>query len=138
MQETIVRLKVRSTDLKPDQIAAAIGLQCDRSWCKGELREHTRIEEPDNGWVLGSGLPVSATLEEHLESLLSVLARHADSIRSLSVACCVELSCVVYSQRPPALYFDPLVVKRIANLGASLDIDLYCIQQPAIDPDATD
>jgi hypothetical protein len=35
---------------------------------------------------------------------------------------------VIYSQREPALNFDPRVVSRIAELGASLDIDLYVLK----------
>jgi len=128
MQETIVRLKVRSPTFTPDQITAVISIPCDARWCIGDTRPHTTIREKDNGWVLGSGLPKDVALEEHIDALLHVLNSRADSIRSLSAVAKVEFSCVIYAEATPALNFDASVINRIARLGAALDIDLYRIE----------
>ena len=125
MQETIVRLKVLSPDRTPDQITAAVGLECDSCWRIGDERAHTIIKEKDNGWVLGSGLPGTATLEEHVEALLSVIDARADSLKSMTPTSEVVISCVIHADTPPALYFDGSVINRLARLGANLDIDLY-------------
>lgn len=125
MQETIVRLKVLSPDRTPDQITATFGLSCDSCWRIGDERAHTTIKEKTNGWVLGSGLSKTASLEEHIDALLAVLDARADSVRSIAATSEVVLSCVVYADTPPALYFDQRVIQRLARLGANLDVDLY-------------
>lgn len=127
-QETIVRLKVISTELVPELVSAAIGISCDRCWRIGDLRPKTIIKEKQNGWILDSGLPRTATLDEHINALLSILEPRADSVRQLSVASTVELSCVVYSDHNPGLSFDASVIAKIARLGAGLDIDLYIMK----------
>lgn len=123
--ETTVRLKITSASRTPEQISEATGLTCDRSWRIGEKRGKTTIVERSNGWVLNSTLPKSASLEAHIEELLGRLLARADKIRALSEHDTVELSCVVYAILPPALNFDKSVIQRLAQLGASLDVDLY-------------
>jgi hypothetical protein len=127
MQETIVRLKVLSLERTPDQITATIGLPYDSCWRIGDIRSHTIIKEEDNGWVLSSGLPRSAGLEEHVDMLLSLLDSRADLVRSLSTTSSIEFSCVIYADTPPAINFDESVITKLASLGASLDIDLYIV-----------
>jgi hypothetical protein len=97
----------------------------DQHWRIGDTRWKSIIVEKNNGWVLNSGLPESSSLEDHINALLERVASGSDRIRSLSEVAEVELSCVVYGEHMPALNFAPRVVHRIAQLGASLDIDLY-------------
>ena len=136
MQETVVRLFVLSTDQGPDEITATIGLSCDRCWRIGDERPHTIIREDKNGWVLSSGLPKTAKLEDHIDALLSMLDSRSRAVKSLTSTSEVILSCAVYANTPPALYFDASVINRLAHLGASLDIDMYIIESdaPAVDP----
>jgi hypothetical protein len=124
--EIIVRLKITSPRRTPQEISDAIGLDCDRSWRIGDKRGNTLIIENTNGWVLNSNSGKNASLEMHIDELLGRLSIHADRIRSLTDHETVELSCVVYAFSPPALNFDQSVIQRLARLGASLDIDLYC------------
>ena len=131
MQETIVRLEVLSTDQSPDQITATVGLSYDHCWYIGDKRAHTIIKEEKNGWVLGSGLPKTAALEEHIEALFSMLDTRTDAVKSLTTKSEVVVSCVVYADTPPALYFDETVINRLARLGASLDVDLYINESDA-------
>ena len=123
--EIIVRLKVTSTRLTPEQITDAVGILCDHAWRIGEKRGKTIIVEKTNGWVLNSKMPKNAPLESHIEELLGRLVVHADRIRALSEQETVEVSCVIYALSPPALNFDKSVIQRIFQLGASVDIDLY-------------
>lgn len=124
-EETIVRLKILSTNRRPEMVTEFLGLQCDKCWHCGDTRTHTTIIEKNNGWLLHSGLPKTAPLEEHIEAILAILAPFKEKIRSLSSADTVELSCVVYAARPPSLNFEQSTIARLAELGASLDIDLY-------------
>jgi hypothetical protein len=124
-EDTIVRVKIISSDRTPEMITDALGVPCDDCWHSGEVRTHTIITEKDNGWLLHSGLPKSASLEEHIAALLNILAPYREKIRSLSCKDTVELSCVIYAARPPALNFASSIINQLGELGASLDIDLY-------------
>ena len=125
--QTIVRLKITSVHLIPDAITGFVGLPCDRSWNIGEKRPKTTIVEQKNGWILNSCMPKSAMLETQLDELLNRLRPYQTRLKSLSETECVELSCVIYANSPPALNFGDAVIVELGQLGASLDIDLYLI-----------
>jgi hypothetical protein len=114
----------------PEAISSAIGVSPDRTWKVGDKRPHTIIEEKCNGWILGSGLDRSVSLEKQIETLLGKIENCNDAIRTLSRSDTVELSCVIYADATPALNFDASIIDKIAQLGASLDIDLYINKQP--------
>ena len=128
MQETIVRLKVVSTAQTPELITKVVGIPCERGWHIGDTRPNTIIKEKNHGWELGSGLPRSASLEEHIGALMSVLEPKAERIKSLAPVAQIELSCVIYfDDATPALWFHPTLIAALERLGASLDIDLYAL-----------
>ena len=120
-QETIIRLKIISTNRTPEMISEAIALECDNSWHIGDVRKHTTIIEKNNGWILHSGLPKNASMKEHIEALWRKLKSAIVPIRHLSMTDTVELSCVIYSSSIPALFFDNPIINRLAELGAGLD-----------------
>jgi hypothetical protein len=124
-QETIVRLKILSRTRTPEMITDALGLQCDKCWRSGDARKHTTIIEKNNGWILHSGLPKTAGLDAHIKGLLDILEPAKKTIRDLSMTETVELSVVVYSSALPALSFGCEIISRLAEFGASMDIDLY-------------
>jgi hypothetical protein len=126
-QTTIVRVKIVSKKHTPEMITEAVGIRCDWCWRCGDTRKHTIITEKDNGWVLHSGLPKTASLDEHMEALLSTVKPAKAKIRHLSLDDIVEVSCVIYSATRPALNFGSSVIRQLAEMGASLDIDLYNI-----------
>ncbi|MBP7142708.1 MAG: DUF4279 domain-containing protein [Opitutaceae bacterium] len=131
-EEIIVRLKILSVTHTPDQITSLSGLRCDRSWLVGDKRGNTKIVEKCNGWILNSSLTKDASLVDHIENVLELAAPVAGKIRALSEHAEVELSCVIYSFSPPALNFESTIIERISSLGASLDIDLYQLEDPAM------
>ena len=127
-EEIIVRLKILSVTYTPDQITSITGLRCDRSWLVGDKRGNTTILEKCNGWILNSNLPKDASLVDHIENVLEQAGPVASNLRALSEYAEVELSCVIYSFSPPALNFKCEIIERINTLGASLDIDLYILE----------
>lgn len=127
--ENHVTLKILSNKYNADEISAIVGIECDGSWNKGDLRKHTIIKEKKNGWVLQSRQDSQSPLEQHISSLLSRAKPVADKIKKFSEDSTVELSCAIYDTAAPALYFEKEVMRAIENLGASLDIDLYILEE---------
>ena len=125
--ETIVRLKITGVAHTPEQITQTLGIPCNKSWRIGDKRANTVIVEKNNGWVLSSDLPKSASLEAHIEKMLERLATCADRMQVISQKDSVELSCVVYATTPPALNFNKRIIQQLNELGASLDVDLYLL-----------
>jgi Domain of unknown function (DUF4279) len=125
--EIVVRLRVFSERLRPDEITARIGLQPDAAVAKGEYHKGKTVPAKRTEWQLGSGLSRVEPLDQHVPSLLRKLAPSSENIRSLvSVQGCeCSFSCVLYTDAAPALYFEPQWISDIAKLGAALDIDLY-------------
>jgi hypothetical protein len=126
-QETYVCLKIFSEKMTSDEITAAVGVHCDRSWKIGDIRGKTIIKEKNHGWVVESGLSKEATLEEHIEALMRRLEPFINKIQQLSGQNDVCFSCVIYSEYNPPLFFEKAVIKWISALGACMDLDTYVL-----------
>jgi hypothetical protein len=127
MEETIVRLRITSFVHSPEVITQTIGLSCDRSWYAGDIRPQTIIVEKSHGWVLGSGLPATAGVEEQVEALVRMLESRADALKALAQSARIELSCVMYFGATAGVVLDKTMVERIARLGAGVEFDLYSL-----------
>jgi hypothetical protein len=125
--ENLARLKITSLVRTPETISEFVGITCDRSWRVGDRRARSSIEEKNHGWILNSSLENTAPLEAHIQKLIERVSGSKEKIHQISQEDNVEFSCVVYASRPPALNFDARFVTRLAELGASLDIDLCII-----------
>ncbi len=123
--EVFAQLKITSNELTPTEIESQLGIPCDRSWLKGDSRPNTIIKEKNNGWVIESMLDRSEEIPKHIINILDRVQEITSRIVSLSPRAAVLLSCAVYSDETPALYFDNDVVKKISSIGADFDIDLY-------------
>ena len=123
----IVRLKLLTNEYTPSELNSIIGIECDQSWLKGDMRGNTIIEEKCNGWVLNSHLNGSDDLDSHLNAMLSSVREVEDIISSLSPKVNALFSCVVYADSMPALYFEKDVIRRISGLNADFDIDVYVV-----------
>lgn len=127
--ENHVFLKILSKCLSPEDMGNIIGLKVDKSWRIGDFRGKTKIQERMNGVVIGSRLDKSEELENHILDLFNRISGHEKSIKALSSDNSVELSCAVYAEVVPALYFEKEVIRKISEIGASFDIDLYFLPQ---------
>lgn len=125
--ENIVRLKILSDTLIPEEITEILGIFCDRSWRTGDFRPQTTIKEKTNGWVLDSGLPLSSDLDTMLENFLKRLAPYSEKIRTLSLYNTVYLSCVIYCSASPPTCFSNAIVSAIAELGADFNLDMILL-----------
>lgn len=122
-----VRLRFLSSSRGPEVLTRLIGLECDHSWRIGDKRCNTQIVESKNGWLLFSGLLENASLDEHIASLFGRVMPVEDRIIALPHDITVEVSCAIYAEHPPALFFAADVVNKMARIRASFDIDLYML-----------
>jgi len=129
--ETNVRLYIFSICKTPEEITEAVGIPCDKFWRIGDKRGKSIIKQKENGWALNSGLPNSASLEEHIKKLLERLSPYKEKIRMFAQHEDVQFSCIIYTATRPPLYFSKKVIQQINYLEASLDIDLYIVPNEA-------
>src|SRR5690606_33976148 len=125
--EVFVRLVITSDSGNPKQISKEVGLNCDRGWTQGDLIKGTTRHTRNHGWVLDSSLPSSASLAEQSTALLRRVEMVKDAIRCSSHYHSVTFSCVIYSNRRPAIIFENEVLRGITALGATLDVDVYIV-----------
>lgn len=124
--ETIVRLKIQSSDYDPQQITSMLAQSPDKSWVKGERRVNTIITESMNGWLLNSGVSSNTSINQQARALFLRLGGVGFSALANAKGCFeVELSCVIYDSTMPALYIEPDVVMMAASIGAAIDFDVY-------------
>ena len=125
------RFIVCGFDCEHDEITARVGLEPTKIWLAGQPRaQGVTITHKENGWAIDLLDEEATETEPIVLSLLSVLDPAKEAIRDLSAAYHVEVSCVVRAEDfVPALSFQPETVNQIAELGAALDIDLYCLTE---------
>jgi hypothetical protein len=127
VDEVYVRLKITSENRSPDEVSRLVGLACDRAWCVGDLRPHTKIAERTNGWVIELSSTGRSSLQTRARELLQRVLPYAANIKSLAATSLIEFSCVVYTPQVPPLYLEKDIIDGVAQLGAALDIDLYIL-----------
>jgi Domain of unknown function (DUF4279) len=124
--ETIVRIKILSDTLSPEEISRRLRREPDRSWNKGTADPKvSRNMSKFNAWILNSGLPKDVPIENQVAALLEKVQPVAREILEISATETVDFSCVVYSDAEPPIYFDNKTLSAITSLGANLDVDLY-------------
>jgi hypothetical protein len=114
--------------LDPDRVTALLGLRPRHTWRAGDQRgKFPLLRHVNNGWMLGSELPVTSGLSEHMEALLGRLSPVWAVAVALGEQFHAEFSFAVYCYGGdrPAIHFDPETIRHAAELGAALDLDLY-------------
>ncbi len=118
------------TDLDPDRLTPLIGITPTRTFRIGDPLTRPAIGVcKQSGWVLKSDLPLSADLENHVKDVIERLQPGWAALVELGSRYEAHFSCVVHSYGGdrPAIYFDPDIVKRIAELNATIEVDLYVL-----------
>lgn len=109
-------------------VAAAIDLEPTRTWRIGESVGGTLLRRKENGWVLELKSQAS-DFEELVQALLLLLEPHAAAIAQiLSRGTEAEIACeaLVHDEAPP-IALGAVTLRRIAALGASLDVDIILV-----------
>jgi|ERR1051325_3506247 hypothetical protein len=121
----IVSLTI-TTDRDPSEVSDLVGLQPSKTWRAGDLIGSTARRYQQGGWQLSS--PSFADVEPAVDQLLSAIAVRTDELRGIAREAQLQIGIVVYANAfVPAILLRADQVKTIADLGASIDVDLYCL-----------
>jgi hypothetical protein len=81
----------------------------------------------DSGWQIEAEGISAHDVSPFVEALMDLTWAHRDYFRSLRSLCSIQLSIVIRCKgEPPTFYLSADVLARLAELGAAVDIDLYC------------
>ncbi len=117
-------------ELPPDEITSLLKIMPTRTWRTGDLKQEKSIlRHSERGWELGSELPASNALGEHFKHLTDALVPSFEVLGSFGAKWTKHFACALYypADEPPELSLDSDTLRAIANLQASLDIDLYAL-----------
>ena len=117
----------------PDAISAAVGVAPSETWRRGSPRRVGGRPHDESGWRLVSNCEASHDLEMHAVALLDRLPTSLNLTR-LTSAWVAQLTFVVeVKEEVPSMAFSAETLRRIAGLGADLDIDMYVTAEPGGD-----
>ena len=129
--ETRVYFGVFNFEGAPDVVTLAAGVEPTRQWVKGEpygdkggIRTHSR-------WELASPASHDSSFESQLDALLDLLEERAEAIRSVTASFEAGVNVAAYFRESfnPGFHTSAAALKRLADLGLSLDFDLYFLNE---------
>lgn len=107
-------------------ITESLGLAPSESWRKGDpspqksIRTHTR-------WSLRSPSAATASFEEQIRTLLSLLETRATQVRDIAQRFEAGICCYAYYHQEynPEVHLPSDLIQRLGALSLSVDFDLY-------------
>src|ERR1051325_184314 len=116
------------TECNPDEITRETGITPTKMWRTGDLRyAKTGKHHADSGWRIDAPDIVEPTLNAHLERLLDLLWHARSYLQTLETLCQLQATVIIHCNgTPPPMDVTAANIDRLASLGASIDIDLYC------------
>jgi Domain of unknown function (DUF4279) len=120
-------VRIFGDDLQPEEIETALGLKATRSHIKGQPRSpRYKGVWHETYWCLDSPLADERNMTDHLNWLLDSLEPRGDVIKALSGKYRIDFFCGFSSGNGQGGFtLDRLTLRRIADLGVQLVLDLY-------------
>lgn len=129
-QEIIVYLRLLSDNSSPEEVLNVVKVPSVKSWKKGEKNQSTKMLYKENGWEIKSNLDDEINVVEKIADVLSLIEPYRKEINILKESWSIGVACVIYyDESLPPLNFDSSLLKQIGEVGASLDIDVYNIEE---------
>jgi len=132
--EISARLVITGFACDPHHITKLLGIQPDAIWRLGDAlsfaSEHKRT---DNGWAIVSKISNTVDLDAHITAILEAVGNAKSRFKNLPQGSTVYLSCGITVNRGPSgpsVVFSPQMVASLAELGAEIGIDIYCLNCP--------
>lgn len=130
--EVKVTLRLMGADLEPQEVTLALGLEASSSHRRGDVRKNRAGREysayTEGLWELHSTLEATASLDQHLRSLLGLLRGRHEVIRKLrDEGLRADLLIGIFgSDSNVGFGVSPESLAEIAELGLALEFDVYC------------
>jgi len=125
---TYIEFRVIEFDPPPEAVLSKLGIDFFNStWKKGEKRRpDVTITHAENGFSIAADRRYK-TVEQQVDKLLERVYPFRQQIKTVCGNCYAELSCAIYvvGDEVPDLHLSKEVNKRLADMNAEIDIDLY-------------
>lgn len=132
--EISARLVITGFACDPQHITKLLGIQPDAIWRIGDaLSFISERKRTDNGWVIVSKISNTVDLDAHITAILEAVGNAKSRFKKLPQGSTVYLSCGITVNRGPggpSIVFSPQMVASLAELGAEIGIDIYCLNCP--------
>ena len=133
-----VHFTLTGTDFEPEAVTAATSLKPAKIWHVGDFIGVSSRRYDYHGWRIDSGLAETTGMAEQLEALLARLEPARRSLEPFIGTAYAEIGCVIYAYEcVPEMHFSRDALQRVAEIGAEIDIDLYCLVEDG-DEDASE
>ena len=131
--EIKARLTVARFECSPEEITQILGIRPTKTWLRGEtVTPRAKNVHKSNGWTLRAPCdPLNSTVDEQVDSLISIITPHIEAFAKLPTGVYIELSCIlyVYDYSRPVIGFSASTVRILAQIGANIDIDIYDLRE---------
>ena len=108
------------------EVTEVIGVQPTETWVKGDRIGKSILIRKSNGWRLRSRLSLRADLERHARHILKRIYPRGTKLLSLKgYQGNFSVAMYIYDSDRPPIVLPAEVVQQMAQLRASVDIDLY-------------
>lgn len=129
--ETVVTFRFVGDIVNPPAISSRIGINPTEAYSKGDIVEkHPHRRYPTGYWGLSSLLSSERSLEDHLRYLIDILKPHISAIKKLGDTGVIpNFFCGFFTRNDKLdsfLRLEPDTLFQIAQMGASLEIHIYC------------
>ncbi len=113
-------IRVSSPSVPASELAALLHIQPTR------LVEQPKSSGAEARWFFESKLPESASIEEHIEDLLSLIEKHKAEFESLPPDCETDIWCTISSSSEFAGFvLSKKLIQRANRLGISFVFSVY-------------
>lgn len=127
--EVLARFSITELDCDPDVMTEMLHVQPTKIWRIGDERAKpgSGLIFENSGWRIESDLAQARPVGDHVENLLNRLAPGWDALKTISSAYYIELALAITIREGdrPELHFDAATVRKLAEINAHVDVDLY-------------
>lgn len=119
---------ITGSNLDISEMTRVIGKAPSQTWRQGDRIQNTELRYKHDGWCLVTTEVEDLDMESLVRSLVELVIPHRDTLVELcrSKGFNAEVCCVAYvvQEQLPILCLDARIIDMIAQVGASLDIDV--------------
>lgn len=109
-----------------DKLTERIGLQPTNGWQIGDIVPPLPVPRKCSAWQLKSRRPTSQEVEHHVVDVLDQIRGREAVFQEIAKDLSIRMQCVgYYTEYNPGFQLKPEILKRLGDLGVTLDLDAY-------------